>query len=672
MADERKGSAAANDRPPNGMDGPRRGALLRVASVAALFVLALIPWPSDRTALQYGFGVAVCALWLGAAAALFWLPSRLRIARRNVVAASVDGAFAMILAALPGTPAGLVGGACVVTAVSVYELRTTLLQRGLAAGAVCLLAGALRALWGEPLDGLVFALAAAAVVGGAAWRYVLESQVAPRPEARPRRTRPQDAQEMIENLRRAAREAQARAERAESEAELLQLGQRAWSLHELVPVACQRLSDLAGAHAASLWLLTEGETRLELAGGYRVRSEAQGVDASTHLLGKVAKTRAPSSVSRPGEEAQDPARRPTSDAGPQLVVPIAIEGVAVGVVCLHYPSGRDAPGRQDIARAQKAVELIAPSIAGLTVRERLVDDSARLRLLYEISQTFEAGRSAGELVYDILGPVTELLQCHSANVAVLGPHRKRLEVLAGRGKPLRLLPDLQFTRGHGIAAWVAQERRPLVVPDLHRDRRWGPPIEAVRTFACFPLETDGRLLGVLSLAWSEPERCGPEDEELLRTVAGQIALTIRRSQLYGALETLALMDPVLGVNNERFLPIALEREIALASGQQDGRFAVLMVQPADPSRTADMEALAVEARDLAEPGGVVCRRGNEALVAILPGAGNAEATIFLEELRRRSGVQVYAGAGMWPRDGLEASEVLESAEASLARISEGA
>ena len=80
-----------------------------------------------------------------------------------------------------------------------------------------------------------------------------------------------------------------------------------------------------------------------------------------------------------------------------------------------------------------------------------------------------------------------------------------------------------------------------------------------------PVIRDGRPVGVLAVGWTEHRTALTErDEELLRLLAAEAAITIHRTDLLARLQSTARTDPLTGLPNRRVWDEDVERELERA------------------------------------------------------------------------------------------------------------
>src|SRR6266851_1719714 len=137
-----------------------------------------------------------------------------------------------------------------------------------------------------------------------------------------------------------------------------------------------------------------------------------------------------------------------------------------------------------------------------------------------LRQTSEAGvadaivRIAGELI--------------GADQAALGVVRDGEVITIAALMPPRSPVGSHFPVGFGVAGWVAATGKAAEIQDVRQDRRYvALPYPEVRSFVGVPLQADGELIGVLSLAAWRPGAFAAGAADALAPLAEQAALLLR-------------------------------------------------------------------------------------------------------------------------------------------------
>ncbi len=86
----------------------------------------------------------------------------------------------------------------------------------------------------------------------------------------------------------------------------------------------------------------------------------------------------------------------------------------------------------------------------------------------------------------------------------------------------------------GIAAAVVRGGHPLNVPDVTQDPRYIAFLDdaVIRSELCVPMKAGEQVIGILNLESIHPHAFGPDEEQLLQTLADQIAVAIQNARLY--------------------------------------------------------------------------------------------------------------------------------------------
>jgi len=153
----------------------------------------------------------------------------------------------------------------------------------------------------------------------------------------------------------------------------------------------------------------------------------------------------------------------------------------------------------------------------------------------------------------------------------------RLVPVAVRGNRIDLADQVRFARGSGLSAWVAQEGRPVVIPDPERRGDRSPFQDGgLRAFLAFPLVQNGIVAGVLALARSARAFTPDEFARLGRT-ADALGGCLSRLRRAARLRELVYQDPHTGLSNRHHFLARIEEEMQRAR-QHPLEFTVAIVE----------------------------------------------------------------------------------------------
>jgi GAF domain-containing protein len=89
-----------------------------------------------------------------------------------------------------------------------------------------------------------------------------------------------------------------------------------------------------------------------------------------------------------------------------------------------------------------------------------------------------------------------------ASIFVVQPGTGHMRCVAEYGEGANFIDRIQFDTGSGLSAWVAQRRRPVHLPNIHRGSRHGQ--SPIRSYLSLPIYFDEEVIGVLNVAHIVP------------------------------------------------------------------------------------------------------------------------------------------------------------------------
>jgi len=174
--------------------------------------------------------------------------------------------------------------------------------------------------------------------------------------------------------------------------------------------------------------------------------------------------------------------------------------------------------------------------------KRIEEKVERLALLSQLGQILNSTLDHKEIHRRAMEAATRLMKAEVGSLLLVDEEKRQLyfEVALGdRGEDIKTI-SLNF--GEGIAGWVAQHGRPLIVNSPEKDPRFFKGVDKrtefeTRNIICVPVKVKVKTIGVLEAINKQKKgRFNKEDLSLLTSLADQVAIALDNSRLYQELE----------------------------------------------------------------------------------------------------------------------------------------
>jgi sugar diacid utilization regulator/putative methionine-R-sulfoxide reductase with GAF domain len=185
-----------------------------------------------------------------------------------------------------------------------------------------------------------------------------------------------------------------------------------------------------------------------------------------------------------------------------------------------------------------------------------------LSFLVRLAQAAASTQRPDELLELIIRETTSAIGTDVCSLYLLAPSAEELMLTATNGLNEKMVGRVRMRVGEGITGWVAESRRPMVVPDVSRDPHWkwvpGLDEDRFHSMASVPIESGPRLVGVLNVQSTERREFTPADVDFLRAIAAQVAGILERSELQRRTEVQLAEIRLSHDTHERFTKLSLD------------------------------------------------------------------------------------------------------------------
>jgi GAF domain-containing protein len=161
-------------------------------------------------------------------------------------------------------------------------------------------------------------------------------------------------------------------------------------------------------------------------------------------------------------------------------------------------------------------------------RKRIVNPTCQLEtelaLLYELSSLVQLSPPNRDTFEKILKMIGKVIDFRAASLFLLSLENGQLTEAASMGQSVDLISFVQFEMGMGLSAWVAKEKRPILLNNLRRSVSGAN----TRAFMSVPMIFKDELIGVINFSHDQPDAFTQRDMQIVGIIAAETAVTIER------------------------------------------------------------------------------------------------------------------------------------------------
>ena len=130
--------------------------------------------------------------------------------------------------------------------------------------------------------------------------------------------------------------------------------------------------------------------------------------------------------------------------------------------------------------------------------------NSKIEILRSVSSIADSLINIDQLVSMVINITTRVMDARASSLLLVDEKRKKLHFYMASGEKSRDLKKIELNMGEGIAGWVAEKGEPLLVKDVHKDKRWSRKAgemmkPEVKSIACCPMKANGKVIGVVEI-----------------------------------------------------------------------------------------------------------------------------------------------------------------------------
>ncbi len=226
---------------------------------------------------------------------------------------------------------------------------------------------------------------------------------------------------------------------------------------------------------------------------------------------------------------------PLAKTQAEISVPLRYGEWVLGVLDVQNER-KDSFDTGDLFVLQSLADFAAVSIENVHLFGKQRQHIQELTTLNRISETIVSSLDEDKTLTAIMQQVHDVFQVAAGSLMLV--ENDRLVFRVSTCQHAEIVKRHTLKMGQGIAGWVAQHGRPLLVPDVHSDPRWCPDVDIAtnfqtKTILCVPMKTKDETIGVIQILNPLDGRSfSLDDQNLLESIATSAVIAIENVQLY--------------------------------------------------------------------------------------------------------------------------------------------
>lgn len=215
----------------------------------------------------------------------------------------------------------------------------------------------------------------------------------------------------------------------------------------------------------------------------------------------------------------------------ELAVPLIAKNKVIGVI--------DVEAAQPGAFTEEHKRLlslfasrIAIGIENARLYTRVSRQARQLTLLTEISRELTSILNVDQLLKRIADLLTRIIDYQMFSILLIDSTGTVLQ----HRFSLRFKESVQLKHeiplGQGLVGYAAQNKQPVLVPDVSKDPRYIEANPETRSELCIPLIYKDKVIGVLDIEHTKRNYFNEDHVRIMTTMAAQVAIAIENATLY--------------------------------------------------------------------------------------------------------------------------------------------
>jgi len=316
-----------------------------------------------------------------------------------------------------------------------------------------------------------------------------------------------------------------------------------------------------------------------------------------------------------------------------------------------------------------------------------------LKALNEIVQAINSSLEPKAIFQTIMDKTAGLIKAEGWSVLLLDQNTNELVFEAVAGEAGKKLLGLRLKVGQGVAGWVAQHCKSLVVADVTKDPRFYSGVDkktkfTTKSILCVPMKIRDKITGVVEVINKIGGETFTEDDlEVFENLVAHITISLENANMYSKMEQASLTDDLTKLYNIRYCNQYLDDYLAKGSRER-GELSLIFLD-IDYFKLVDdnfghlvgsetLKLLGERIKKCIRDKDVAVRYGGDEYIVILPGTDKDTAAIIAERIRlevtyepfhapknRTFHISVTLGVATFPEDAANRDDLIGKADRAM-------
>ena len=321
------------------------------------------------------------------------------------------------------------------------------------------------------------------------------------------------------------------------------------------------------------------------------------------------------------------------------------------------------------------------------------NEGAEVTVFHELGKALTSSLQLDQVLRTIMEKINEVLRPDTWSLLLMDQDKQELYFEIATGKGADRLKDLRIKVGQGLAGWVAESGKAVVVPDTSQDSRFFAQVDSrtkmeTRSIVAVPVRFREQCLGVIELInCVGPDGFSARDMALLEALADYAAIAIENARHVQRIHELTITDDCTSLYNARHMNFMLDTEI-YRSHRYAFEFSLIFIDLDHFKQINDTHGHLMGSKLLAEIGAAIkenCRLidlafryGGDEFVILLPQTSKENAmgvarrvhrlireTKWLTDAELNVNITASVGVASYPTDSRTKAELLHLADDAM-------